>query len=160
VSLISLSQALLWLGYVDQARLRQNEVLSEARRLSPYTVAFATTVTWVVDWAAERTHAAARVLASADEALAISAEQGYPLWLAFANGMRGWSLTALAQPTEGLKVLRDGALQGGVDGRMHGVGLGREALDAVRLGLAPEKIDEMEAGVAPPPRVDSPPSTS
>jgi tetratricopeptide (TPR) repeat protein len=108
VSLISLSQALLWLGYVDQARQRQNELLSEARRLSPYTVAFATTVTWVVDWAAERTHSAARVLASADEALAISAEQGYPLWLAFANAMRGWSLTALGQSTEGLKVLQDG----------------------------------------------------
>ena len=28
------------------------------------------------------------------------------------------------------------ALQGGVDGRMHRVGLGGEALDAVRLGLA------------------------
>jgi predicted ATPase len=40
--------------------------------------------------------------------LAISAEQGYPLWLAFANAMRGWSLTALGQPTEGLKVLQDG----------------------------------------------------
>jgi hypothetical protein len=39
VSLISLSQGLLWLGYMDQARLRRNEVLSEARRLSPYTVA-------------------------------------------------------------------------------------------------------------------------
>ena len=108
VSLISLSQALLWLGHVEQARLRRNEVLSEARRLSPYTVAFATTVTWVVDWAAHRAHSAARVLASADEALAISAEQGYPLWLAFANAMRGWSLTALGQPTEGLKVLQDG----------------------------------------------------
>ena len=108
VSLISLSQALLWLGYIDQARLRRNEVLSEARNLSPYTVAFATTATWVVDWAAEGVHSAARVLASADEALAISAEQGYPLWMAFANAMRGWSLAALGQPTEGLRALQDG----------------------------------------------------
>ena len=108
VSLISLSQALLWLGYMDQARLRRNEVLSEARNLSPYTVAFATTATWVVDWAAEGVHSAARVLASADEALAISAEQGYPLWMAFANAMRGWSLAALGQPTEGLRALQDG----------------------------------------------------
>jgi predicted ATPase len=48
------------------------------------------------------------VLASADEALAISAEQGYPLWMAFANAMRGWSLAALGQPTEGLRALQDG----------------------------------------------------
>jgi tetratricopeptide (TPR) repeat protein len=109
VSLISLSQALLSLGYVDQARLRRNEVLSEVRSLSPYMVAFAATVTWVVDWAApDRAESAAKVLASADEALAISAEQGYPLWMAFANAMRGWSLAALGQPTEGLRVLHDG----------------------------------------------------
>ena len=109
VSLISLSQALLSLGYIDQARLRRNEVLLEARSLSPYMVAFAATVTWVVDWAApDRAEFAAKVLASADEALAISAEQGYPLWMAFANAMRGWSLAALGQPTEGLRVMHDG----------------------------------------------------
>jgi tetratricopeptide (TPR) repeat protein len=109
VSLISLSQALLSLGYIDQARLRRNEVLLEARSLSPYMVAFAATVTWVVDWAApDRAESAAKVLASADEALAISAEQSYPLWMAFANVMRGWSLAALGQPTEGLSVLHDG----------------------------------------------------
>ena len=51
VSLISLSRALLCLGYVEQARLRRNEVMAEARRLSPYMVAFAASVTWVVDWA-------------------------------------------------------------------------------------------------------------
>jgi tetratricopeptide (TPR) repeat protein len=111
VSLISLSQALLSLGYVDQARLRRNEVLSEARNLSPYMVAFAATVTWVVDWAApERVDSAAKILASADEALAISAEQGYPLWMAFAKAMRGWSLAVLGQPTEGLRALHDGIM--------------------------------------------------
>jgi hypothetical protein len=109
VSLISLSQALLSLGYVHQAQLRRNEVLSEARSLSPYMVAFAATVTWVVDWAAsEKVNTAANILASADEALAISAEQGYPLWMAFANAMRGWSLATLGQPAEGLAALHDG----------------------------------------------------
>jgi ATP/maltotriose-dependent transcriptional regulator MalT len=109
VSLISLSQALLSLGDIDQARSRRNEVLSEARNLSPYMVAFVATVTWVVDWAApDRAESAAKVLASADEALAIPAEQGYPLWMAFAKVMRGWALAALGQPTEGLKVLHEG----------------------------------------------------
>ena len=65
-------------------------------------------MTWPVDLAAERVQSAARVLASADEALAISAEQGYPLWMGFANAMRGWSLAAMGHPAEGLRVLQHG----------------------------------------------------
>jgi hypothetical protein len=38
-ALISLSLTLSCLGYLDQARLRRDEALSEARRLSPYTLA-------------------------------------------------------------------------------------------------------------------------
>jgi hypothetical protein len=38
-SLGDLSRALLCLGYVDQARLRRNEALVEARRLLPYALA-------------------------------------------------------------------------------------------------------------------------
>ena len=64
MSLISLSRALLCLGYVDQTRLRRNEMLAEARRLSPYTVAFALVSTWAVDWAIEGVQSAARVLTS------------------------------------------------------------------------------------------------
>ena len=108
VSLISLSRALLCLGYIDQTRLRRNEVLAEARRLSPYTVAFAMISTWAVDWAIEGVQSAARVLASADEVLAISGEQGYPLWMGFGNVMRGWSLGALGQSAEGLTLLQEG----------------------------------------------------
>ena len=108
VSLISLSRALLCLGYVDQTRLRRNEMLAEARRLSPYTVAFALVSTWAVDWAIEGVQSAARVLTSADEVLAISGEQGYPLWMGFGNVMRGWSLSALGQTAEGLSLLLEG----------------------------------------------------
>ena len=108
VSLISLSRALLCLGYVDQTRLRRNEMLAEARRLSPYTVAFALVSTWVVDWAIEGVQSATKMLTSADEVLAISGEQGYPLWMGFGNVMRGWSLSALGQTAEGLPLLLEG----------------------------------------------------
>ena len=40
------------------------------------------------------------------------------------------------------------ALQLRIDGRMHRVGLRGQAIDAVGLGFAAEKIDEVEAAVA------------
>ena len=83
-------------------------MLAEARRLSPYTVAFALVSTWAVYWAIEGVQSAARVLTSADEVLAISGEQGYPLWMGFGNVMRGWSLSALGQTAEGLSLLLEG----------------------------------------------------
>ena len=39
-------------------------------------------------------------------------------------------------------------LQLRIDGGMHRVGIGRQAGDAISLGLAAEEIDEMEAAVA------------
>jgi hypothetical protein len=49
--LMHLSCALLCLGFVDQARLRRDEALTEARRNSPYTLAFAQLLAWHGDWA-------------------------------------------------------------------------------------------------------------
>ena len=108
VTLIYLSRTLLCLGYVDQARQRQKEALADARRHSPYSLAFALAQTWVVDWAIEGVHSAARVLAWADEVLAISGEQGYPLWMGTGKVMRGWSLGALGQAAEGVPMIRKG----------------------------------------------------
>ena len=51
--LIFLSRTLLYLGYVDQARLRRDEALAEARRLSPYNLVFALCHAWYGDWASE-----------------------------------------------------------------------------------------------------------
>ena len=51
--LIFLSRTLLYLGYVDQARLRRDEALAEARRLSPYNLVFALCFAWYGDWASE-----------------------------------------------------------------------------------------------------------
>ena len=45
-SLLDLSRTLLCLGYVDQARLRRDEALAEARRISPYNRVFSLGHAW------------------------------------------------------------------------------------------------------------------
>jgi hypothetical protein len=56
VVLSHLSRTLLYLGYLDQSRLRRKEALTEARRLSSYNLAFnlafALCQGWWGDWAA------------------------------------------------------------------------------------------------------------
>jgi hypothetical protein len=50
-SLCHLSRALLCLGYVDQARLRRDEALAQARTLPLYNLVFALVqVWWGIDW--------------------------------------------------------------------------------------------------------------
>ena len=75
-ALIYLSRTLLCLGYIDQARLRRDEALAEARRLSPYTLVYALTQAWYGDWSMEGLKSAQTTLRSADEVLTISSEQG------------------------------------------------------------------------------------
>ena len=48
------------------------------------------------------------MLRSADDVLAISIEQGFALWLAFGNVMRGWSLAMLGHRDEAIELLRRG----------------------------------------------------
>ena len=52
-SLIILSRTLLCLGYLDQARLRRDEALAEARRISPYNRIYALCDAWPGEWAIE-----------------------------------------------------------------------------------------------------------
>ena len=49
------------------------------------------------------------MLRSADEVLAISIEQGFALWLAFGNVMRGWSLAMLGRSGRGDRASSQGA---------------------------------------------------
>jgi class 3 adenylate cyclase/predicted ATPase len=108
-TLIELSRTLLYLGYVDQAHLRRTEALTEARRCLSYTVAFALCLAWWgIDWQIEGVRSAPRILRSADEVLAISTEQGFPLYASFGKIMRGWCLSALAQTAEGIPLIHEG----------------------------------------------------
>jgi predicted ATPase len=107
-ALLYLSRTLLCLGYIDQARFQREDALAEARRLSPFTLAYGLYVAWASHWAIEGTKAASTILRSADEVLSISSEQGFPLFSAFGNIMRGWSMGALGQANEGVQSLLHG----------------------------------------------------
>ena len=101
-------RALLCLGHLDKARLFRNEALAEARQLSPFNVAYALYHFWLGDWAMYGAAGAEAMLRSADDVLAISIEQGFALWLAFGNVMRGWSLAMLGHRDEAIELLRRG----------------------------------------------------
>jgi class 3 adenylate cyclase/predicted ATPase len=112
VVLSHLSRTLLYLGYVDQARLRRDEALAEARRLSPYNLAFnlafALCHSWFGDWAAEGVQSAQTMLRSADQVLAISSEQGAPAWFGLGSIMRGWCLGTVGQAAEHIPLVLQG----------------------------------------------------
>ena len=102
-----LSRTLLCLGYVDQARLRREEGLAEARQLSPYTHAYALSIAWHSDWAMEEgVTSAARMLRSAEELQAIAGD--CPYFFAIGNIVRGWGLGTGGQSSEGILLLLEG----------------------------------------------------
>jgi predicted ATPase len=107
-AMLQLSRTLLFLGYVDQARLRGDEALAEAQRLSPYNLVFALCHTWYGDWASKGMESAPTMLQSAEKVLAISAEQGFPLWSPVGNIMRGWCLGAAGQAAESISLVLKG----------------------------------------------------
>ena len=103
--LAALAVTLAYLGYVDQAGLRLNEALSEARRLRQAltlaeVLSAATWIEWITCSPERQRHA--------EELLALSTEHGLPLFLGRATAFRGWSLTALGRAQEGLTLLTQG----------------------------------------------------
>ena len=107
-SLIILSRTLLCLGYVDQARLRRDEALAEARRISRYNRIYALCDAWPGDWAIMGAKAARTTLQSAEEALASSRDQSFPMFLGVGHIMRGWYLSAVGQAAEGVPLFLQG----------------------------------------------------
>jgi class 3 adenylate cyclase/predicted ATPase len=108
-AMLGLSRTLLCLGYVDQARLRRDEALAEAQRLSPYNLVFALGQAWLGDWASEGMNSAPTMLQSAERVLAISAEQDFPIWSAVGNITRGWCLGAAGQAAESISLVLEGS---------------------------------------------------
>jgi predicted ATPase/class 3 adenylate cyclase len=103
-----LALALAYLGYIDQARSRMEEALSEARRVrQAHTLVgvliFASWLEWLTR--APITHI--------EEALALSAEHGFPFYLGRALQYRGRSLIALGQAQKGLTLLKQGMAEMG-----------------------------------------------
>jgi class 3 adenylate cyclase/predicted ATPase len=105
-SLIHLSWALTFLGYLDQGRAKRDEALAEARQLShAWTLALATSVALHFDWCVDAAHA---LLQRSERLGALSAEQDFPFCWAAATLHRGWCLVALGQKKEGLAFFDQG----------------------------------------------------
>ena len=97
----------LWLlGYPEQALARLHEALALAHELShPYSLA------WARCWAAMVSQFRRDVPAvheHAEAAVALSTEQGFPLWAAMGTILRGWALAMQGQGEEGMAQVRQG----------------------------------------------------
>jgi predicted ATPase len=105
LNLARLALTLAHLGYIDQARARMDEALSEARGLDhAYTMAWVLEQVCAADWIA----GSHEVQRHAEELVALANEHGFPLWLGLGLVWHGWSLAALGQAQEGISLLAKG----------------------------------------------------
>jgi predicted ATPase len=97
----------LWLlGYPEQALAHIHAALALAHTLShPYSLAFAHF--WVA-WVAQVRRDVPAVREHAEAAVALSSEQGFPLWAATGTTLRGWALAMQGQGEAGLAQVRQG----------------------------------------------------
>jgi predicted ATPase len=107
-ALIYLSVVLLCLGYPDEALLRRDEALAEARQLSPYQQVFAERHAWYGDWATEGARSVQAMLRSAERISMISSEHGFPMFVGVGDIMRGWCLSMVGQAAEGIPLMLQG----------------------------------------------------
>jgi class 3 adenylate cyclase/predicted ATPase len=106
VCLIWLAQALLALGYPEQARVRQGEALASARELAhPNTTAHALFCDWTFH---QLLHERQEAQEQAEALIALATEQGLPLWLATGIVLRGWGLAADGRAEDGIAVILRG----------------------------------------------------
>jgi predicted ATPase len=97
----------LWLlGYPEHAWAHIHEGLALAHALAhPYSLAFAHF--WAA-WVAQVRRDAPAVRAHAEAAVALSTEQGFPLWAATGTTLRGWALAMQGQGEAGLAQVHQG----------------------------------------------------
>jgi tetratricopeptide (TPR) repeat protein len=101
--LIFLAVTLAYLGYVDQARSRINQALSEGRRLGrAHTLVHGLNLANWIDWLTRAPEMHLK------EFLSLSAEHGFPHYLSWAEAFRGRSLVVSKQAQEGFALLTEG----------------------------------------------------
>jgi tetratricopeptide (TPR) repeat protein len=105
--LASAGLTLALLGYIDQARSRIGEALSQARRITRS----APTLAQVLIYACGLDHATGSPLIHTEELLALATEQKFPQWLGWALAFRGRALTALGQAQEASALLTQALAQ-------------------------------------------------
>jgi predicted ATPase len=101
-----LAQALLALGYPEQARARQGEALASARELAhPNTTAQALFCDWTFHQLLRERQEAQE---QAEALIALATEQGLPLWLAAGIVVRGWALVDRGRMKDGIAEIHRG----------------------------------------------------
>ncbi len=105
-AMMHLVWTLLCLGRVDLARSHLDELLRGAQRLGhAYTRAMTLSFACWAEWIGREPE---KVQLHAEEAIALSLEQNFPLWLAWGTSYRGWSLAVSHQQEAGIGLLRKG----------------------------------------------------
>jgi class 3 adenylate cyclase/tetratricopeptide (TPR) repeat protein len=105
-SLAFLGLTLSYLGYIDQARARIRDALSEARQLgNPYTLTFVTYLACAIELL---TNSPETAKCYALALVALSNEHGFSWFATIGTMFQGWSLTALGRPQQGLTLLTNG----------------------------------------------------
>ena len=97
----------LWLlGYPDQALQRRSEALTLAQELAhPFSLAHALCMAAVLHQFRRENQA---VQEQAYAAIRLASEQGFPLWLAGATILQGWTQAEPGQSQEGMAQMRQG----------------------------------------------------
>jgi predicted ATPase len=97
----------LWLlGYPDQALAHLDEALALAQELAhPYSLAFARC--WAA-FASQFRRDVPAMYEHAEATVALSTEQGFPLWAAWGTSVRGWALAMQGQGEKGMAQVRQG----------------------------------------------------
>jgi class 3 adenylate cyclase/tetratricopeptide (TPR) repeat protein len=105
--LFNLCRTLCCLGYLDQAHLRCEELIAEARRRPPFAVFLGLYTSCMINWCLQL--APSSLLQQAEEFLEVSVKQGVAQGRVHGAMYRGWCLAALGRADEGIPLL-EGAL--------------------------------------------------
>jgi tetratricopeptide (TPR) repeat protein len=116
LGLAYLGFTLALLGYIDQARSRMGEALSLARQIRS-----APTLAVVLICASGLDYVIGLPSIHAEELLALSTEQKFPQWLAWALAYRGWALAELGQAQEAFTLLTQALAQLRATGAVQGL---------------------------------------
>jgi class 3 adenylate cyclase/tetratricopeptide (TPR) repeat protein len=138
--LMWLGLSLAYLGYVDAARFRAREALSEANQLG-HLYSLASAAVWA-SWTECAVGAPHDIRRYAEQAVSLSTEHGFQFWLAWGLVYRGWSMTSLGDPAEGYGLIAKGlALH-----RAAGAGAS-QALALILLSEACSKLGRTTEGL-------------
>jgi predicted ATPase/class 3 adenylate cyclase len=138
---LSYAALALWhLGYPEQGCERSRQALALARQLSHHH-SLALALVWAA-WLHQFRRDPSAVCGHAEAAIALCAEQGFPLWMSMGTFLRGWALVQEGRSEDGAAQMR----QGLADWRATGAGLWQPTFLAL-IAEADGRIGQAERGL-------------